>query len=258
MRLRNISAVITWGNPTASLLSSTTGSSTTFSGCAWASTTSSLMNLTSSTSGKGGNSGRVVSSGVKAGSKTSGVSNSAGHSTGPVSTGVVSSTGRFSLSPRSTARSVSRGLAFASLRCGIGGSMPRPPNTSNDSAVRGAISCNDCMACQRRSPPVGAGASSSLRKIRSAIESRSSDAEAPRRTRSPANLSNPSACASLSLLMSMRQPVNLAAKRAFWPSLPIARLNCRSGTTTIAVLIDELFSSSRTLLTLAGLSALVM
>ena len=38
------------------------------------------------------------------------------------------------------------------------------------------------------------------------------------------------------LLISMRQPVSFAARRAFCPSLPIASDNCLSGTATTAVL----------------------
>ena len=36
-------------------------------------------------------------------------------------------------------------------------------------------------------------------------------------------------------LMSSLQPVSRAAKRVFWPSLPMASESCRSGTTTMAV-----------------------
>src|SRR3954452_8531966 len=43
--------------------------------------------------------------------------------------------------------------------------------------------------------------------------------------------------ASVSALMSMRQPVNLAAKRAFCPSRPIAKESWKSGTITRAVLL---------------------
>jgi N6-L-threonylcarbamoyladenine synthase len=53
----------------------------------------------------------------------------------------------------------------------------------------------------------------------------------------------PSVAASVSLLISMRQPVSLAASRAFCPSLPMARESWRSGTTTMAVRTSP--SSSR-------------
>ena len=54
--------------------------------------------------------------------------------------------------------------------------------------------------------------------------------------------------------MSIFQPVNLAASLTFWPSLPIAKDNWLSSTTTLAAL----FSSSTivTSITLAGLKAL--
>src|SRR5438093_523065 len=58
---------------------------------------------------------------------------------------------------------------------------------------------------------------------------------------------------SSSLLMSMRQPTSLAAKRTFWPFLPMARESCLSSTTT-----SMIFCSSSTIVTrliLAGESA---
>ena len=53
--------------------------------------------------------------------------------------------------------------------------------------------------------------------------------------------------------MSTRQPVRRAARRAFWPSLPMARESWKSGTMTVAVPVS---SSIRTSLTLAGDRAL--
>ena len=53
--------------------------------------------------------------------------------------------------------------------------------------------------------------------------------------------------------MSIRQPVSLAASRAFWPSRPMASESIRSGTTTLAMRCS---SSIRTSITWAGLSAL--
>ena len=55
--------------------------------------------------------------------------------------------------------------------------------------------------------------------------------------------------------MSMRQPVSLAAKRAFCPSLPMARQSWLSGTTTRQAFS---FSATKTLSTCAGLSALAI
>ena len=66
-----------------------------------------------------------------------------------------------------------------------------------------------------------------------------------------------SCVASLVLLMSMRQPVSLAARRAFCPSLPIASDNWSSGTITVAVLLSRV-SSRIACLTRAGLSALLI
>src|SRR3989344_8920100 len=53
-------------------------------------------------------------------------------------------------------------------------------------------------------------------------------------------------------LMSMRQPVSLAARRTFCPSFPIARESWSSGTSTWAVLVS---ASTLTLSTVAGESA---
>ena len=52
--------------------------------------------------------------------------------------------------------------------------------------------------------------------------------------------------------MSNRQPASLAASLAFWPSLPIANDNCRSGTATTAVCSE---GSSSTWTTSEGLNA---
>ena len=57
----------------------------------------------------------------------------------------------------------------------------------------------------------------------------------------------------VSLLMSTRQPVRRAARRAFWPSRPMARESWKSGTMTSATPVS---SWMRTSLTLAGESAL--
>ena len=57
----------------------------------------------------------------------------------------------------------------------------------------------------------------------------------------------------VSLLMSTRQPVRRAARRAFWPSRPMARESWKSGTMTSATPVS---SWMRTSLTLAGDSAL--
>ena len=59
-------------------------------------------------------------------------------------------------------------------------------------------------------------------------------------TRAPDVSSSPCR-GSASLRMSMRQPVRRAANRAFWPSLPIASDNWKSGTITRAV---RFFASS--------------
>ena len=56
-----------------------------------------------------------------------------------------------------------------------------------------------------------------------------------------------------SLRMSIRQPVSFAARRAFWPSRPIASDSIRSGTVTLAIRCS---SSMVTLMTWAGLRAL--
>ena len=55
--------------------------------------------------------------------------------------------------------------------------------------------------------------------------------------------------------MSIRQPVSLAARRTFWPFLPIASESWRSSTTTST--IASALSTSVTRCTLAGLMALV-
>jgi hypothetical protein len=54
--------------------------------------------------------------------------------------------------------------------------------------------------------------------------------------------------------MSTRQPVRRAARRAFWPSLPMARLSWKSGTITVAVPVS---TSIRTSFTFAGDSAFI-
>ena len=82
-------------------------------------------------------------------------------------------------------------------------------------------------------------------------------ASARRAVSSAANRATLSA-ASAGLIMSIRQPVNLAAKRAFCPSRPIAKDNCFSGTTTIAVFPISLSSTNSTLTGRAGLNALAM
>jgi N utilization substance protein A len=61
---------------------------------------------------------------------------------------------------------------------------------------------------------------------------------------------------SVSDRMSMRHPVSLAARRAFWPSLPMASDNWKSGTTTRAV--RALTSTRVTPFTCAGDSACAM
>ena len=71
----------------------------------------------------------------------------------------------------------------------------------------------------------------------------------------PAYSSSPSMANSVSDLMSMRQPVSLAARRAFWPSRPIASDNWSSGTITVACMLS---SSTRTSRTRAGASAFAM
>jgi hypothetical protein len=53
--------------------------------------------------------------------------------------------------------------------------------------------------------------------------------------------------------MSTRQPVSRAARRAFWPSRPIASESWSSGTITVACLLASSTSTSRTR---AGESAL--
>ena len=58
---------------------------------------------------------------------------------------------------------------------------------------------------------------------------------------------------SSSLLMSIRQPTILAARRTFWPFLPMARLSCLSSTTTSMMRCSS--STIETRLTLAGESA---
>ena len=60
---------------------------------------------------------------------------------------------------------------------------------------------------------------------------------------------------SFSLLMSMRQPVSVAASRTFWPFLPIASDSCLSSTTTSMTRPPS--STIDTRWTFAGLSALV-
>ncbi len=69
---------------------------------------------------------------------------------------------------------------------------------------------------------------------------------------------NASVAASTRLLMSIRQFVSLADKRALTPALPMARLSWSSGTTTTAVLPRAGSSSRKTPETLAGLNALAM
>ena len=56
-----------------------------------------------------------------------------------------------------------------------------------------------------------------------------------------------------SLRMSMRQPLSRAARRAFWPSRPIASESIRSGTVTLAMRCSSSISTDRTW---AGLRAL--
>jgi hypothetical protein len=53
--------------------------------------------------------------------------------------------------------------------------------------------------------------------------------------------------------MSIRQPVRRAARRAFWPSRPMASVSWSSGTMTVAWRPSSSTSTSRTR---AGLSAL--
>src|SRR3989338_5790132 len=72
---------------------------------------------------------------------------------------------------------------------------------------------------------------------------------------SPLRISRASLASSDSLLppkfaplMSIFQPVSLAANRTFWPSLPIAKDNWSSGTETCALFFDIIFTS----ITLAG------
>ena len=66
---------------------------------------------------------------------------------------------------------------------------------------------------------------------------------------------NDSAAASGKLLISIRQPVNFAPKRALTPERPIARLSWSSGTTTAAVFPFRRSSSRKTPETRAGLRA---
>ena len=54
--------------------------------------------------------------------------------------------------------------------------------------------------------------------------------------------------------MSTRQPVRRAARRAFWPSLPIASDSWKSGTMTSAVPVSAWMRTSRTF---AGASAFI-
>ena len=58
----------------------------------------------------------------------------------------------------------------------------------------------------------------------------------------------------VSLLMSTRQPVSRAARRAFWPSLPIASDSWKSGTITSAMPVSSWMRTSRTF---AGASACI-
>ena len=60
---------------------------------------------------------------------------------------------------------------------------------------------------------------------------------------------------SVSVMMSISQPVSWEASLTFWPRRPIARLSWSSGTTTSVLFFS---SSISTLLTSAGASALTM
>ena len=72
---------------------------------------------------------------------------------------------------------------------------------------------------------------------------------------SPSAQPSSSSCSWVSDLMSMRHPVNRAARRAFCPSLPIARESWKSLTITVAVPES---SSKRTSRILAGCNAFSM
>jgi len=102
------------------------------------------------------------------------------------------------------------------------------------------------------------GRPSDLRTSRSWMVWRSSSPICSSRAESERTSCRVSLPASETLLMSIRQPVSLAARRAFCPSRPIARLNWSSGTITVAVLPPGARSFRYTPVTRAGLMALAM